>query len=238
MIYLESQVNLVQSKVYLKGLSLQYSYLSKNSGVFMKSFFLRLYSIRDIFLLFKKNYNFYITTEEKILLALNLKHVKNICFNNSVVVYKKISTSYNLLLLNIYSYGLCNLFNILFLPLVKIKSNRFSYSDLTDIFSIGYFNKFLSSLFFYEKSYKYSFCWQIDSSLTSQTKNWLLRNIPFERVFIEIYFSFINFLEKCDSFSLEDSFIRKFFMFVLINYTLGDLVRLSNVLFFYSLLKI
>jgi hypothetical protein len=219
----DSKVFLIQDYIYFKILHLEYFSIFLSSKNIFKSFFLRLQSIRNVSTVFEKSNNFFISSDDKLLIALNMKYIKN-TYNDSLVVVKKINLeSYNFFLSNFYSCCFLYLFNILFLPLVKVRSNRFSnYLEST---SSSDFSKFL---FFYEHSYKYFLEYKFDLIFTSKTRLWLKKNIPFDNKICENYLFFFDRLKL----------LTTDFNFILFSFIIGGLVRLRNVFYFISYQKL
>lgn len=173
---------------------------------------------------FNVEHRLFFSSEDKILIVLNIKNLGNSFFYNNAVIYKKISSSYKTSIVGIFSLCFLNIFNMVFFPYVRVNSMRFSSLPINsfDGIDFNYFKNLFQHLFFQESFYKYSFYWQVNLNFTSRMKLWLCKHIYFGRSIVENYlFLPLEYLNL--------DLINKTFYSTLFIYTVGDLVRSSNV---------
>lgn len=224
---MDTQVKKIQTKICLKSLNFEYLYLHKYSRILFKAFFLRLRAIRDLFQVLDVENKLSLSSEEKLVLLLNTRNIDSFVINNVSVIKKKFGGGYNSCFFNLYVYSFLSLFDLISLPLLSVRRNRFTLSS-EYFLDFDYFSKLFDSLVFYSGSLESSFHWQSKLNFVSlKSKFWLLRNIPFNS-------DYVYFLLQCTcffdfkNFSISESNpLKANFFCHLYNFIIVDLVRVS-----------
>lgn len=168
------------------------------------------------------NSNYYISSEIKFQIVLNLKHVRLFEKSNFLYFIKKKGHSFFYNYINIYNKCLQYLWVLSLLPFLEthLDKSLHGFRPFRDSFDL--FME-IKKIFSNTKNYWY-FSLKLFSYSNSQNKFWLLKNLPIEKKLLKSWF---NTYPKRSSLNFRNNnfFYKKDINFLLLNYSLTGLVR-------------
>lgn len=231
MISFEARSAYIQHRIFLSFNLRNFKLLKNLQKLYAKSLVLKFRMVRNVVnfysLSFFKTNQFFFNDKEKLLLALNLNYnISCANFDNYFLVAKKKSLSFFFDFPDLYNSCVNSLCSEVVLPVVESLSDRIVIGFRPYRSYQEFYLHCKMSIFKFRKPF-----WFFISELNtnSTVTEWLIKNFPFDKLFLKQYFKSFKFDNR--SFSSIGNKVDNLF-FILFNFLLNGLVCYKKSIFY------